>query len=168
MEIILRQAIEKLGSAGEVVEVRPGYARNYLLPQKLAYPATPGNIKVMEMERGKLLRKEALQREEAEKLRDMIQAVEITFLRKVGEHETLYGSVTNGDIAEELSKKGITVDKRKIGLEDHIKQIGSFDIPIRLFPEVIAQVKLHVEPEDAPDSGDSATEPESAPQETSE
>lgn len=169
MEIILRQAIEKLGTAGDVVKVRPGYARNYLLPRKLAYLATPGNIKVMAQEHNKLLRKEALQREEAEKLRDRIQAVEITFQRKVGEQETLYGSVTNGDIAEELMKKGIEIDKRKIGLDEHIKQVGSFDIPIRLFPEVIAQIKLHVEPEAGSDSSEeSAPDSEAAPEETSE
>jgi large subunit ribosomal protein L9 len=148
MEVILREAIDNLGHAGDCVHVRPGYARNYLLPRKLAYLATHANLKIMEQERANLLRREAKQRGEAEKLRDMIGGTEITVKRRVGEQEVLYGSVTTSDIAEELQKKGFTVDRRKIGLDDHIKQLGEFTIPIRLFTDVIAEVKLSVEPEE--------------------
>ncbi len=148
MEIILREAIDKLGHPGDVVTVRAGYARNYLVPRKLAYEATPGNLKIMEQESKNLLRREAKQRGEAEKLREVMSAVEISVTRRVGEQEVLYGSVTTSDIADELEKKGFTVDKRKINLGEHIKQLGEFVIPIRLFADVVAEVKLRVEAED--------------------
>ena len=147
MEIILRETIDNLGRAGQVVKVANGYARNYLLPKKLAYPATPGNRKVIESERQSLLRKEAKQKEDSEKLQQMLDAVEITIRRKVGEQNALYGSVTNADVADELEKKGFQIEKRKIHMEDHIKTIGEFSIPIRLFKDVTAHVKLKVEAE---------------------
>jgi large subunit ribosomal protein L9 len=144
MQIVLRESIDNLGRAGEVVTVRSGYARNFLLPRKLAYPATPGNLKVIEQGRQKMLRREAQRRDEAEQLREQLGALELVFTRRVGERESLYGSVTSSDIAEELEKKGFTVDRRKIGLDDHIKKPGEFVVPIRLFPEVVAEVKLQV------------------------
>jgi large subunit ribosomal protein L9 len=147
IEIILRETIDNLGSAGQVVKVANGYARNYLLPRKLAYPATPGNLKVIESERQSLLRKDAKQKEDAEKLLQMIEKVEITIRRKVGEQNALYGSVTNSDIADELEKKGFQVEKRKIHMDDHIKTPGEFSIPIRLFKDVTAHVKVKVEAE---------------------
>ena len=147
MEVILRQTIDTLGHAGQVVKVANGYARNYLLPKKLAYLATPGNLKVIESERQSLLRKDAKQKDDAEKLKQMLDAVEIVIRRKVGEQEALYGSVTNSDVAEELEKKGFEIEKRKIHMDDHIKALGEFSIPIRLFKDVTAHVKLKVEAE---------------------
>ena len=147
MEIVLRETIDNLGRAGQVVKVADGYARNYLLPRKLAYPATPGNMKVIEFERHSLLRKEAKQKEDAEKLKTILDPVEIVIRRKVGEHNALYGSVTNSDVAEALEKKGFEIEKRKIHMEDHIKMLGEYSIPIRLFKDVTANVKLKVEPE---------------------
>lgn len=147
MEVILRETIDNLGRAGQVVKVANGYARNYLLPKKLAYLATPGNLKVIEFERQSLLKKEAKQKDESEKLKEMLDKVEITIRRKVGEQNALYGSVTNADIAEELEKKGYQIEKRKIHLDDHIKSLGEFFIPIRLFKDVTAHVKLKVEAE---------------------
>jgi large subunit ribosomal protein L9 len=147
MEIILRETIDNLGRAGQVVKVADGYARNYLLPKKLAYVATPGNLKVIEAERQSLLRKEAKQKEDAEKLQKMLEAVEVTIRRKVGEQDALYGSVTNADVAEALEKKGFEIEKRKIHMDDHIKTVGEFSIPIRLFKDVTAHIKLKVEPE---------------------
>ncbi len=147
MEVILRETIDNLGRAGQIVKVAAGYARNYLLPKKLAYPATAGNMKVIESERNSLLRKEAKQKDDAEKLKTLLDPVEIVIRRKVGEHAALYGSVTNSDIADELQKKGFEVEKRKIHMSDNIKSIGEFSIPIRLFKDVIAHVKLKVEPE---------------------
>ena len=147
MEVILRETIDSLGRAGQTVKVADGYARNYLLPRKLAYPATAGNMKVIEYERQSLLKKEAKQKEDAEKLKEMLDPVEIMIRRKVGEQNVLYGSVTNSDIAEELEKKGFEIEKRKIYMDDHIKSIGEFSIPIRLFKDVTAHVKLKVEPE---------------------
>ena len=171
MEIILREAIEKLGHPGDVVTVKAGYARNYLVPRKLAYPATPGNLKIMEQERNNLLRREAKQKGEAEKLREVMNAVEITVTRRVGEQEVLYGSVTTSDIADELEKKGFKVDKRKINLDDHIKQLGEFVIPIRLFADVVAEVKLRVEAEAeaGAETGEATSPPtESEPESESE
>ena len=147
MEVILRETIDNLGRPGQVVKVADGYARNYLLPRKLAYPATEGNRKVIESERQSLVRKEAKQKDESEKLKQMLDAVEIVIRRKVGEQNTLYGSVTNSDVADELEKKGFQVEKRKIHMDDHIKQLGEFEIPIRLFKDVTAHIKLKVEAE---------------------
>src|SRR5438094_7413198 len=112
MEVILRETIDNLGRAGQVVKVADGYARNYLLPKKLAYLATPGNLKVIEFERQSLLRKEGKQKEGAEKLQKMLDAMEITIRRKTGEQNALYGSVTNSDVADELAKKGFEIEKR--------------------------------------------------------
>ena len=171
MEIILREAIDKLGHPGDVVTVKAGYARNYLVPRKLAYLATPGNLKIMEQERNNLLRREAKQKGEAEKLREVMNAVEITVTRRVGEQEVLYGSVTTSDIADELEKKGFKVDKRKINLDDHIKQLGEFVVPIRLFADVVAEVKLRVEAEAeaGAETGEATSSPtESEPESESE
>jgi len=147
MEIILRETIENLGRAGQVVKVADGYARNYLLPRKLAYPATSGNRKVIEFERQSLLRKEAKQKDDSEKLKTLLDQVEIVVHRKVGEQNALYGSVTNSDVADELEKKGYQIEKRKIQMDDHIKALGEYTVPIRLFKDVTASVKLKVEPE---------------------
>ena len=147
MEIILRETIDSLGRAGQVVKVADGYARNYLLPRKLAYPATPGNMKVIEFEKQSLLRKESKQKEEFEKLKERLEGVEITIRRKVGEQAALYGSVTNSDVADELEKKGFQIEKRKIHMDDHIKTLGEFSVPVRLFKDVTAHVKVKVEAE---------------------
>ena len=147
MEVILRETIDTLGHAGQIVKVADGYARNYLLPRKLAYPATAGNLKVIESERQSLLKKEARQKDDSEKLKEMLDAVEVVVRRKVGESNALYGSVTNSDVAEQLEAKGFQIEKRKIYMDDHIKTIGEFLIPIRLFKDVTAHVKLKVEPE---------------------
>jgi large subunit ribosomal protein L9 len=147
MEVILRETIDTLGRAGQVVKVADGYARNFLLPRKLAYLATPGNLKVIEFERQSLVRKDAKQQGDAEKLKEMLDNVEVSVTRKVGEQKVLYGSVTNSDVADELAKKGFDIEKRKIHMDDHIKEIGEFDIPIRLFKDVTATIKLKVVPE---------------------
>jgi len=147
MEVILRQTIDTLGRAGQVVKVSPGYARNFLLPRKLAYTVTPGNMKVIEAERQNLLRKEAVQKTDAEKLKELLDKVELVVRRITVENETLFGSVTNLDVAEELEKKGYTIEKRRIHMDDHIKALGEYEIPIRLFKDVTANIKLKVERE---------------------
>jgi len=147
MEIILRETIDTLGRAGQVVKVADGYARNFLLPRKLAYIVTPGNLKVIEAERQNLLRKEATQKNDADKLKELIEKLELVIRRKTGENEALYGSVTNGDVADLLEAKGYQIEKRKIHMDDHIKTLGEFDIPIRLFKDVTAHIKLKVERE---------------------
>ena len=146
MEIILRETIENLGRAGQVVKVADGYARNFLLPRKKAYVATPGNMKVIEFEKQSLLRKETRQKGDAEQLKALLDAIEITVKRKVGDQDTLFGSVTNSDVSEELAKKGFNIEKRMIHM-DHVKQLGEFQIPVRLFKDVTASVKLKVEAE---------------------
>jgi len=147
MEIILRETIENLGRAGQVVKVADGYARNYLLPRKLAYVASAGNLKVIEFERQSLLRKDVKQKEDADKLKALLDPVVLTIRRKAGEHNALFGSVTNADVADELEKKGFQIEKRKIVMDDHIKALGEYSIPVRLFKDVTANVKLKVEAE---------------------
>ena len=149
MEVILREHVDNVGRRGEVVKVADGFARNYLLPRKLALLATEGNKKQIERERAKFEVREAEERKVAEAIRDRIANVEITITRKVGETEALYGSVTSADIAAALAAKGFEVDRRKVQLGDPIKKLGDFEIPIRLEREVVATVKLKVSAEGA-------------------
>jgi large subunit ribosomal protein L9 len=144
MRIVLRQDIDKLGKRGEVVRVAPGYGRNYLLPKQLALPATPGNLKRVELERRSLDVKRVRERGEAEQLAERLSRLSCTVARKVGENDTLYGSVTNADVAAFLEKEGLAIDKRKIVLEEPIKALGIYSVPVRLHPEVTAEVKVWV------------------------
>ncbi|MFQ5701682.1 MAG: 50S ribosomal protein L9 [Acidobacteriota bacterium] len=144
MRLILRDEVAHLGARGDVVKVRPGYGRNYLLPQGLAYEYSEANIKRVEKEK-KLLEIQRIQkRDEARQLASRIEAVSCTIVRKVGESDTLYGSVTNGDIAEALLKEGFAIDKKKIDLEEPIKSLGIYDVPIRIHPEVHCDLKVWV------------------------
>ena len=149
MEVILREHVDNLGRRGEVVKVADGYARNFLLPRKLALVATEGNRKQIERERLKLDAKEAEEKQGADAVAARMANIDVTIARKVGETEALYGSVTGSDIAEALAAKGVEVDRRKIQLADPIKKIGDFDVPIKLHREVTAIVKVHVVAEDA-------------------
>jgi large subunit ribosomal protein L9 len=144
MQIVLKEDIEKLGHRGEIVKVADGYARNYLLPLGKALPATPGNLKVIEREKRRYVVRLTKEKEENETLAGRIQALSLTLVRKVGESDVLYGSVTSGDIAEALSKEGVVVDKRRIQLPEPIKSLGIYTIPVRLHPEVTAEVKVWV------------------------
>ncbi|MCU0257365.1 MAG: 50S ribosomal protein L9 [Vicinamibacterales bacterium] len=146
MEVILRDHVENLGRRGEVVKVADGYARNYLLPRKLALPATPANMKVVERQRKIADTKEAAERSDAESLAARLGQVEIVMSRRVGEHEALYGSVTSSDIAEDLAGKGFDLDKRRIQLAEPLKQIGEFSVPVKLHRDVVAQVRVKVVP----------------------
>ena len=145
MQIILQEDVEKLGNRGELVEVAKGYARNYLLPRKLGLEATPGNMKRLEKMRAAFALKEATEKEAAQKIAEQLAAVSITQSRKAGENDQLFGSVTSADIAEALAAKGFPVDKRKIVLENPIKTVGEYEIPVKLHREVIVNVKLTVE-----------------------
>ena len=144
MQIVLKEDIDKLGRRGEIIKVADGYARNYLLPLGKALPATAGNLKVIEREKRRYVVRITKEKEENEALAGRIQALSLTLVRKVGESDVLYGSVTSGDIAEALSKEGVVVDKRRIQLPDPIKSLGIYTIPIRLHPEVTAEVKVWV------------------------
>ena len=144
MEVILREHVDSLGRRGEIVKVADGYARNYLLPRKLALLATAGNKKQIERERGKFEAKEAEEQKLAEAMAERAGALEITIARKVGETEALYGSVTTADIAEALAAEGFEVDRRRLQLVEPIKKLGDFDVPLRLHANVTAHVKVRV------------------------
>ena len=144
MQIVLKEDIDKLGRRGEIVKVADGYARNYLLPLGKALPATAGNLKVIEREKRRYVVRLTKEKEENQALAGRIQALSLTLVRKVGESDVLYGSVTSGDVAAALSKEGVVVDKRRIQLPDPIKSLGIYTIPIRLHPEVTAEVKVWV------------------------
>jgi len=147
MEVILREHVENLGRRGEVVKVADGYARNYLLPRKLALLATPGNMKVVERQRKIADAREAAERQDAEAQAARLSRVEIVIARRVGEHDALYGSVTSTDIAEFLASKGYEVDKRKIQLADPIKQLGEFTVPFKVHRDVVAPLTVKVVPQ---------------------
>jgi large subunit ribosomal protein L9 len=144
MEVILREHVEHLGNRGEVVKVADGYARNYLLPRKLALLVTDGNKKQIEREKVKFDVKEAEEKKVAEAMAERIGSVEIEIARKVGETQALYGSVTSADIAEALAAKGFDVDRRKLQLAEPLKQLGEVQVPIKLHRDVTAQVKVTV------------------------
>jgi large subunit ribosomal protein L9 len=147
MQIILQEEVEKLGTRGEVVEVAEGYARNFLLPRKLALEATPGNMKRLEKMRVTFAKKEATEKKDAQTLAELLAGVSLEFARKAGDNDQLFGSVTSGDVSEALAAKGFTVEKRKIQLLDPIKTIGEFEIPVKLHREVSASLKVAVQKE---------------------
>jgi large subunit ribosomal protein L9 len=144
MEVILREDIEKLGTRGQMVKVASGYARNFLLPKRLAVEATDSNRKIVEQERQAHLRKEAKAKGEAEDLSKLMGNVSVTIAQKAGEQEQLFGSVTAADIANALAAKNFTIDRRKIHLEEPIKQLGEFKVPVRLHKEVTAEITVNV------------------------
>jgi large subunit ribosomal protein L9 len=151
MEVILRDHVENVGKRGEVVKVANGYARNYLLPRKLALIATPGNMKQIDRERVKLDAVEAEEKTAAEAIASRMSGVQVVITRKVGETGALYGSVTSADIAEALAKQGFETDKRKIGLREPIKKLGEANVPLKLHREVIVQVPVRVVAEGRPE-----------------
>jgi large subunit ribosomal protein L9 len=147
MQIILQEDVEKLGTRGQVVEVAEGYARNYLLPRKLALEATAGNMKRLEKMRAAFAKKEATETEAAQTLAGLLAGVSLEIVRKAGENDQLFGSVTSADISEALAAQGYTIDKRKIALAEPIKLVGEFEVPLKLHREVAAAVKLVVKKE---------------------
>jgi large subunit ribosomal protein L9 len=149
MEVILRDHVEKLGKRGEIVKVSDGYARNYLLPRKLALPATDGNKKHVERERKIMETREAEEKSQAEAIASRLSTIDITIARRVGETEQLYGSVTAADIAEFLKTKGFEIDRRKLILPEPIKTVGEHDVPLKLHREVTAPLKVKVVKEGA-------------------
>jgi large subunit ribosomal protein L9 len=151
MEVILKEDVNKLGHRGDVVKVADGYGRNYLLPGKLAIEATAANKAVIEQMKGSAIRKLAKEKIESEALSKQLEAVELVFTRKVGENDHLFGSVTSGDIAQQLTEKGYTIDRRKISLEEPLKSLGEFHVPIKLHREVTTHLKVTVKAEDQPE-----------------
>ena len=145
--ILLREDIDTLGGRGEIVKVKAGYARNYLLPQGLATLATKGNVKQIDKEREALLKKASVERATAEAQKDQMGSIELAFERKAGEGGTLFGSVTTMDIAEALQAKGYEIDRRKISLRDAIKETGEYTVKVKLHREVTLEVPVTVKAE---------------------
>jgi large subunit ribosomal protein L9 len=151
MNVILKQDVDKLGKAGDVVKVAPGYGRNYLIPRKIAVEATPGNVKITEIEKLAHARRDQRDKQAASLLAQEIVKLAVTIQRKAGEGGTLYGSVTAIDIADYLITHKIDIDKRKIQLEDPIKTVGEYQVPIRLHREVTVPIRVIVEAEAEPE-----------------
>ena len=154
--ILLREEIDNLGGRGDLVKVKAGYARNYLLPHGLATLATKGNIKQIEQERAALLKRAAVDRESAEAQRDQMASISLNFERKAGDHGTLFGSVTSMDVAEALQAKGYEIDRRKIVLRDAIKETGEYTVNVKLYRDVILAVPVIVTAE----GGEAEAKPE--------
>jgi large subunit ribosomal protein L9 len=147
MEIILKENVEQLGRAGEIVKVKPGYARNFLIPKKMAVPANPGNIKVIEQMRQAGAKRDFREKSSAELVARALTQITVEITRKSGESGSLFGSVTGIDIAESLAHHNIEIDKRKILLDEPIKSIGEHFVPVRLHREVTVQIKVVVQAE---------------------
>jgi large subunit ribosomal protein L9 len=144
MEVILREHVDNLGRRGDLVKVADGYARNYLLPRKMALLATEGNKKVIEREKQKFDVQEAEEQKVAQAVADRLANVEVEIARRVGEHDTLFGSVTNADIAESLAAKGFEIDRRKVQLNEPFKKLGEFTVPVKLHRDVVVSLKVKV------------------------
>ena len=144
MEVILREDVEKLGNRGEVVKVAPGFARNFLIPRRIAVQATEANRKIVAQEREAWLRKEAKLKTEAESLAEMLSKVTLTSSQRAGEEGHLFGSVTSKDVADLLEKQGYNIDRRKIQMDENIRQTGEYKVPIRVHRDVTAEVTLNV------------------------
>jgi large subunit ribosomal protein L9 len=144
MQIILQEDVDKLGHRGDVVTVKPGYARNFLLPKKLAVEATPGNMKALERIRGSLAKKTATELDAAKKQAELLSGVSLKFARKTGENDQMFGSVTSGDIADGLKAQGFSIDKRQVQLADPLKTLGEFPLTVKVFRDVTAEIKVQV------------------------
>jgi large subunit ribosomal protein L9 len=149
MEVILKEDVPKLGSRGDVVRVAEGFGRNYLLPRKLAIEASASNKKVIDQMKAAAVRRSAKEKSQAEELAKQFAGLAVRFPRRSGEHEQLFGSVTSGDIADALSKKGFDVDRRKVQLHEPLKSLGEFTVPIKLHRDVTTHLKVTIEKEAA-------------------
>src|SRR5215475_8758819 len=158
MEVILKEDINKLGHRGDVVKVAEGYGRNYLIPKKLAIEATAANRAVIEQMKAAAVRRLAREKGDAEALAQQLAGVELSFTRKAGEHDHLFGSVTSSDIAHELERKGFNIDRRKIQLDEPLKSIGEFNVPIKLHRDVTVPVKVKVQKDAVEEAAPAAEE----------
>jgi len=152
MDVLLCEDVDNLGQRGQVVKVRSGYGRNYLLPQGLAIQASAGNKRMLEEQRRLLAKREQREHQSARGESEKLQGIELRFDRRVGEHGILFGSVTALDVAEALKERGITVERRRIGLREHIKEVGDYDITIKLHRDVTPTIKVLVRKEGADDA----------------
>jgi large subunit ribosomal protein L9 len=147
MEVILKEDVPKLGSRGDVVKVAEGYGRNFLLPRKLAIEATSANKAVIDQMKAASVRRSAKEKHEAEALAKQFEGLSVSFQRRSGENDQLFGSVTSSDIADALEKKSFHIDRRKIQLHEPLKSVGEFDVPVRLHKDVTAHIKVLIEKE---------------------
>ncbi|MFZ0319288.1 MAG: 50S ribosomal protein L9 [Candidatus Sulfotelmatobacter sp.] len=147
MEVILKEDVNKLGARGDVVKVAEGYGRNFLLPRRLAIEATAGNKAVIVQMKAASVRKSAKEKTQAEELAKQFEGLSVSFQKRAGEHDQLFGSVTSSDIAEAVAKKGINLDRRQIQLHDPLKTLGEFTVPVKLHREVTAHLKVVIEKE---------------------
>ncbi len=144
MKIILREDYQNLGKSGEIVKVKPGFARNYLIPKKIAYPAKPNYVRMLEEEKRQKFQRQRKEKKIAEALAEKLSSVSVTISVSVGEEDKMFGSVTTQDIGNALKEQGYDIDRRKIVLDEPIKALGIYSVPIKLFPEVEANVKVWV------------------------
>ncbi len=144
MKIVLKEDVHKLGKRGETLNVADGYARNYLLPKGLALVANSHNLRLLELEKKKIVAKEIKERAEAEVLAARLENISLTVVKKVGENDILYGSVTTAEISDLLKNEGIEIDKKKIELDEAIKTTGIFTIPIKIYKDISAEIKLWI------------------------
>lgn len=158
MKIILLENVEKVGRKGDILEVAPGFARNYLIPRKLAMEVTPGNLKSVEMQQKALRKKLEKERLTYQELIKKLNQVTLTFVRKSSEKDVIFGSVSAADIQEELARQGFDIDRKKIALEEPIKRLGTFSVPVKVYHEDRAEIKVVVVKEEAP-APDSQSEP---------
>ena len=149
MEVILQKFVDKLGESGKIVNVAPGYARNYLFPKKIAIKATPKNIALVKRQHSMLKSLEIKAKKECEELAVELGKLSLTFVKMAGENDRLFGSVTNADIAEALKKEGVEIDKKKVMLEEPIKSLGIYKVPLKPHPEVTAHIKVWVVKEES-------------------
>ncbi len=149
MEVILKEDVPKLGSRGDVVKVAEGYGRNFLLPKKLAIEASKGNKAVIEQMKAAAVRRSAKEKAQAEELAKQFDGLSVSLQRRAGEHDQLFGSVTSGDLADALNRKGFNLDRRKIQLHEPLKSLGEFTVPVKLHKDVTAHLKVLIEKEAA-------------------
>jgi large subunit ribosomal protein L9 len=147
MQIILQEDVDKLGNRGDVVTVKPGYARNFLLPNKLAVEATRGNMKALERIRASLAKKTATELDAAKKQAELLALVSLSFKRKTGENDQMFGSVTSADIADGLKQEGFAIDKRQVQIPEPLKALGEYPVTIKVFRDVTADIKVHIDKE---------------------
>jgi len=162
MEVILKEDVAKLGARGDVVKVAEGYGRNFLLPKKLAIEATPANRAVIEQMKAAAVRRQAREKGDAEAQAQQLAGVAVSFSRKSGEHDQLFGSVTSADIARELEHKGFNIDRRKIQLDEPLKHVGEFNVSIKLHRDVVVPVKVTIQKEAVAEAAPAEAEETSA------
>ncbi|MCP2520390.1 50S ribosomal protein L9 [Candidatus Aminicenantes bacterium AC-335-B20] len=144
MKVILKEDVPNLGRKGDIVEVAPGYGRNYLIPKKMAIEVTPSNLKMIEIERKAILKRIEKEKLSAEELAKRLSEVKLTFYKKAGEKDVIFGSVTSHDIQEALEKLGYKIDKKKIVIEEPIKRLGNYSVPIKIYHDIIAEINIEV------------------------